>query len=303
MLEHSGENSIEYLKNQIALQKNHIDELELDKANGNIQFKEIQSKMSEQEEAFEEEIKSIIDQLRFLLEFIEVIFADIKEDSPEEKLQQPENKPQNDAVNLCLNEIKKFIVGIKGGITKSWKLMEKENMELKNELIETRVIKEDIVNEVSKVKNIIQHQEKGIKEKQNENIALVGEVNSMRDNLKIGEKKILEIQQQNNETFREIYNKLFELFSKYEGVDFVINKLNNKPSMELAMYPKSTLLQMISIIGEITNALNLEIKSLNIKILDLTEEVQKLHKSQNELIEESQKFEQFYNEEKLKAEK
>ena len=167
LLEHSGEHSIEYLKNQIALQKNHIDELELDKANGNIQFKEIQSKMSEQEEAFEEEIKSIIDQLRFLLEFIEVIFADIKEDSPEEKLQQPENKPQNDAVNLCLNEIKKFIVGIKGGITKSWELMEKENMELKNELIETRVIKEDIVNEVSKVKNIIQHQEKGIKEKQN----------------------------------------------------------------------------------------------------------------------------------------
>ena len=58
----------------------------------------------------------------------------------------------------------------------------------------------------------------------------------------------------------------------------------------------------MSILSEITNVLNFEIKGLNIKILQIADEKGKLELKRNETLNEAQKLEEAYKSENKKME-
>ncbi len=61
-------------------------------------------------------------------------------------------------------------------------------------------------------------------------------------------------------------------------------------------------MELVSILGDITNVLNFEIKSLNIKVLDLGEEKKKFEQIHDETVAEAQRIELVYKSENKRIE-
>jgi len=294
MRQHSGENSLEFLQNQIHILKEKIEELN---TQNQILQEQFNNKLNEQEAIIQEEVKLISDQLRYLLEFIECTFADIRGEKG--RIEEP-RKPENKVINSYIEKLKKFLIEIKGGIAKSLELMEKENESIRNELIETNCIKEDLLSEINRVKVVLEEQKSAIKENQGENESLLREISKLRNDLNYEKKQTALLSKQNSQHMSEIYEELFGLYAKYEGVDFVTSKVNIKLDKELT---KSNIHQLIATIEDITNILNLEIKNLNVKILDMEENRKKMEQDQRNILEETKKLEQEYREEMIELKK
>ncbi len=139
---------------------------------------------------------------------------------------------KNEAVGLALAELKKAIRGIKAGVTKSWELMETEYEEAKKELQETRAVKDEILAEVSRFKTLLEDQEKGIKEKEDENRGLAAECEQLRQTMQTERDGRMAGEKEDEATMRELCDGLSNVISKYEGVDFVTSRVALKPNVD-----------------------------------------------------------------------
>jgi len=298
--EFSGENDPEYLKQQIISHKEFIEELELARTNLQIKMKEQTALGKEWESRYEQESELITEELRNLLAFIEGAFTDLKStDFPEVP---SDGKLKNQTINYCLDEIKKSIKNIKGNITKNMEILETENLEAKKELEETLSVKNDIMGEIERFKGLLEEQEKNLKEKEELNSNLSTEISELKSSLEKQKEENINLQNTFNEITKETYENLFSVITKYEGIDFVTSRVNLKPNAEFEKDKKAALIELVSILADITNILNFEIKSLNIKVVDMEAEKQRLEKMQNETIEEAKRLEKLCENDKKQME-
>ena len=139
---------------------------------------------------------------------------------------------RNKAVISSLSELKKAIKGIKAGITRSWELMEKENEETKKEMMEARAVRDEILGEVNRFKNLLEDHERNIKEKEDEIAALASECNKLKEILEQEKEYRVNSELHTEEVIKEVYDSMFSIVTKYEGVDFVTSRINLRPSID-----------------------------------------------------------------------
>jgi len=234
-VKYSGRNSIEYLNSQIEEQKNYVKELENEKRCLQNRIKELEDQFQKEEKDYYEELESIIEGLRFLLEYLELSFANIRETDVKHPLKEPQLWSKNNAINSCIDKLKNFIKGIKEGVAKSWEGLENENINLKKLLAEIQTTKDSLVNEVKNLKIIIESQENKIKNIQ-------------------GKKDT-------DEVVKELYAELLRILS-FQDIPLSYSN-NNK---------RSHLMKLMRTVEDAMTQLNTQVKVLSNKTSDLTEQ-------------------------------
>jgi len=246
---YAGTNSPEHLKKEMEAHKDYINELESNKETLQDTIRELQVERN----YYENETESTIMNLKYLMEFLETNFVDIE--SSDIEVIEPDIRPNNKVINSYFEEIKKLIRGIKAGINKSWKLLDKEYSETKRELIEIKTKEEAIRDELNHYKKLVKDKEYTI----NENKVAI-------ENLKKKEAKYS----------KELCNELHSLILKYnvENDRNVINEYTKKDE-------KVVITESINIIERILSTLSNTLEKNNASFKTQTEALQtKLYEEQ-----------------------
>lgn len=227
----SGENSPEYLKQQIEIHKAYMEELELAKENNLIKIEQIEQELKKITTSYEEELENIGNYLRSVILFIETAFADLKPNiSMLEKADIQDKSILNKNIGYCFSELKNSIKGTREVLSKNWILLENENEALKNELGETRESRNDLASELDKMKIVLEQQIKLNKDKDDTIRSISDEIIKQKEINDRERKTNIIAEEQQAEFLRDFYDKLISVAGKYEGVDFVTARVNIRSS-------------------------------------------------------------------------
>ena len=258
------ENSMEYIKSQIEMERNCVNQLTANKETMEIKISELQLELKNQENYFAIENENMVMNLKYLYRYIENNFLSIDNSTI---INEPVLQSNNHLVTHCFYEIIKSIKAIKLETIKNWKLLRNDNEITKRELIELKSNEGDIMNELEKYKIKIKNCEEIIKERENdieilkktaeedihkilheiynELILLLG--NSIGSNISFENNKLLEIIQSVRKEFDELNEQILNLKNdankKINELTTMEKQINeaNKLNTELSIHVESLL--------------------------------------------------------------
>jgi len=247
-IKYSGKNGPQYLKEQINKQINYITELEVNTKALEETINELKGGILEHETNYAKESEVIFNELRELMEFMNIEF-------PSMKVQR------SNTVSSFIGEIRERIRLIKSEVSKDFCRFERECEGMKKEIEEACRIRDNAVKEITQLKDLIHKKEYDVEKLKEENSTLCRQQLLLRNQLE-------QCKEDTNGYCTKVFDKMMGLMNKYEGVEFEEIKMTSQDNKQLSV------IELISAFEVIADKLNNEIKNLNIKCLDL-EEIEK----------------------------
>eukprot|EP00826_Nyctotherus_ovalis_P044167 TRINITY_DN4755_c0_g1_i5.p1 TRINITY_DN4755_c0_g1~~TRINITY_DN4755_c0_g1_i5.p1 ORF type:complete len:770 (-),score=219.00 TRINITY_DN4755_c0_g1_i5:788-3097(-) len=282
---YSGDNSPEYLKERIEEHKEIIEELKEDKEVMRSQVKELEEYVRKHEVDFDEEGEIVCEELRLLLDYFELEFADLRTVDIAMAASNPEREPKNKGIVLCITEMRKFIKEIKAAVAKTLASLEQDNEDLKKELDETLTVRNDAIAEISQLKDLLELQRKDTNEVRAKNNHLISQVSELKGELSIKSKEVAENERNVFCEYKEMYSSLAKLLSKYDG-------MNKELALDPEIGSKDAIIKLMTTFDELANRLNTEVKELSEKLVKAEDEKEKINSIQEETARDKVKTEE-----------
>ncbi len=282
----SGESSPEVLRGR-------IEELSLEKS----KLQELVRTAQAVETAFGRERADIANAINGVRGFVEKAFGDLKT-ADDTGTDDEKTCRDSKEVKLALDEIKKSIRTARSSLRKSWETLQKECQDAKKRSRDLRSAGEGALAESSKLKEQLCELQGAIKAKEDAGHGIEAECERVKEALEAERKRV----QEADEVMKEVYDALAETKGKYQGVDCVTARVNLNPAVNFVQDRKAALTELASMVAEVANALEDEVKTLNAKIASLGEERRKFEEIHGETLTEAQHLELVYKQENQRME-
>lgn len=288
---YSGDNSPECLKEQIEEHREAIEELKEDKEVMRSQVKELEEHVRKCEVNFNEEGEVVCEELRLLLDYFELEFADLRAVDIAMAASNPEREPKNKGIVLCITEMRKFMKEIKAAVAKTLVSLEQDNEDLRKELDEVLTVRNDAIAEIGQLKDLLELQRKDTNEVRARNNLLISQVGELKAELSVKFKEVAEGEKRAFCEYKEMHGSLVKLLGKYEDVDKDV-------ALDPEIGSKDGILKLMTVFDDLANKLDKEVKELSERLARAEDEKERIKVIQEETaigkakIEEHAKAEQ-----------
>ena len=264
--QYSGNNSPEYLRQQITQHKEYIEEMKEEEELMKHKIRELEEHIQLHEVNFNEEGEIIYEELRLLLDYFELEFADLRTIDVAIASSNPEREPKNKGIVLCIAEMKKFIKEVKAAIAKTFTSLEQDDEGLKKELEEALIVRNDAITEITQLKDLLEVMKKKERETKNQNESLKSLLEELKVELENKTKVVNEHEKKSNIEYKEIYNYVIKMLNKYGKA------VNKSFSFEIEISSQDSIMKTMKVLDGVVNKLNEQTKSLNEQLTILKEE-------------------------------
>jgi chromosome segregation ATPase len=127
--------------------------------------------------------------------------------------------------------LKSAITDFKMENTQALSEIVKENETLRSELLNTNNIKEEIVNDFTKIKEAMSGRDMALDQKEEEIQKLKEEIILTRDHVKTLQAEAAATESDENKLTEEIYNSLRDICQKYEELEYINKQMKSKQIM------------------------------------------------------------------------
>lgn len=142
---------------------------------------------------------------------------------------------------------------------------------LESEVKKVHKLKEDIVEDFKQVKGGLSKTEFEMTELNLTNEEVRRDNQGLRDQLNASRAAMQDLETEYNRLSVETYNILYNIRHKFEGNSKMNNALNLQLRFEFQTDKYHSIVELASMLGDITNILNFELKNLTLKESQITE--------------------------------